>query len=466
MLCDELDNSADNQARAYMNRRPDPDIFTSTAIEWEQSIIEGHATHPMHRARHAVSPLKPVGSDTDFSCPNLAFVAVPRSEIRVEGALEELLTPLYSHAEAERPDLDSGQFILDYIDRSHELVLPAHPLHLPAILHMFPSVRQLPFSAPASAQVSLRTVCPEAFMSFGYAIKLPLGIKVSSALRTITPWSTFVGPRITQVIPQILHRAPVEGALLIAGEPASAVSTNPDFDIAKYLSCIVREDPEHICRPRGERVIVAAALTNYTDKGESAVIKQWSLGSQTQRRDFLKSYTDKLLDAFLPPILNHGFAFEAHPQNTLLRIDAKSGALKGFVVRDFGGVKVHRETFRLSTGVDIEMLPDACTDAKNMYEVFDLAYHTLVQCQLHRLIRALDLHYHGDGWDIVRKSFEQRVSKDHPLHHVWYQASFDFKCFISMKLGGLYRDFLYLKLPNILFYKNEAEGIVFQSTAP
>ncbi|KAJ2794091.1 hypothetical protein H4R20_006340, partial [Coemansia guatemalensis] len=127
---------------------------------------------------------------------------------------------------------------------------------------------------------------------------------------------------------------------------------------------------------------------------------------------------------------------------------------------------VHRETFRHSTGVDIEMLPDACTDAQTMYEVFDLAYHALVQCQLHRLIRALDLHYHGDGWAIVRKSFEQRVPKEHPLRHAWYQASFDFKCFITMKLDGLYRDFLYLKLPNILFYKDEAEGVVFQSLAP
>ncbi|KAJ2793952.1 hypothetical protein H4R20_006381, partial [Coemansia guatemalensis] len=270
MLCDELDSSTANQAHAYMSRRPDPDILASTAIEWEQSIIEGHATHPMHRARHAVSPLGPISSDTDFSRPNIAFIAIPRNEIRVEGALEELLTPLYSHAEADRTDLARSQYILDHIDRSRELVLPAHPLHVSAILHMFPFARQLPFSAPASAQVSLRTVCPEAFTPLGYAIKLPLGIKVSSALRTITPWSTFVGPRITQVIPQILNRAPVEGALLIAGEPASAVSTNPDFDIAKYLSCIIREDPEHICRQRGERVIVAAALTNYTDKGESA----------------------------------------------------------------------------------------------------------------------------------------------------------------------------------------------------
>ncbi|KAJ2731654.1 hypothetical protein H4R23_003027 [Coemansia sp. Cherry 401B] len=462
-ICSELRSSTANQAYAYAHRKPEPNILTSTAIEWEQSIVEGHATHPMHRARHAEPPLEPIGPETELHSLRIAFIAVPRSEMRVEGMLEELLEPLYRHADADSAaDSSAEQYILDHVDRSCELVVPAHPVHVPAILKLFDFARVLPFTVPAAAQASIRTVCPEAFVPLGYDLKLPLGIKVSSALRTISPWSTFVGPRITAVIPRILHGAPVGGALLIAGEPASAVSANPDFDIAKYLSCVIREDPEHICRPRGERVIVAAALTDYSVDGQSAVVKQWDLKTVDQRRAFLQSYADKLFDAFLPPILNHGFAFEAHPQNSLLRIDADTGAIKGFIVRDFGGVKVHRKTFSRSTGANIEMLPDACTDALTMYEVYDLAYHTLIQCQLHRLVRALGLHYQGNGWEIVRRSFEQRVPSVHPLRAAWYQETFDLKCFITMKLDGLYRDYVYRKVANVLFYQNEAKGVVFQ----
>ncbi|KAJ2848551.1 hypothetical protein IWW36_003234 [Coemansia brasiliensis] len=464
-ICQELRSSVANQTYAYMHPHPRPNIMHSTAIEWEQSIIEGHATHPMHRSRHAEPPLEPVSPDTELYQLNLGFVAIPRSEMCTEGMFEKLLEPLYRQADiATYTASNVSQYILDHVDRSLELVLPVHPVHVPAILELFKSARLLPFTVSAAAQASIRTVCPKALESLGYDIKLPLGVKISSALRTISPWSTFIGPRITQAIPKILQGAPIEGALLIAGEPASAVSNNPDFDIAKYLSCIIRENPEHICRPRGERVIVAAALTNYSASGISTVVEQWGLQTVSQRRGFLKDYVDKLFDAFLPPILNHGFAFEAHPQNSLLRIDAKTGAIKGFIVRDFGGVKVHRKTFQQSTGVDINMLPDACTDAHTMYEVYNLAYHTLIQCQIHRLVRALDLHYQGNGWAIVRESFEQRVPSDHPLRSAWYQDTFDLKCFIIMKLDGLYRDYIYRKVANVLFYKNENEGIDFPSS--
>ncbi|KAJ2452765.1 hypothetical protein GGF42_003953 [Coemansia sp. RSA 2424] len=456
-ICSELSSSVENQMHAYVHRRPEPNILSSTAIEWEQSIVEGHATHPMHRARYAVPPLEPISPGTDLFDLALTFIAVPRCQLKIEGELEMLLSMLYASASA---DDGSSAGLLDSVDSASEVVMPVHPLHMPAVLKLFAFVRRLPFTVPAQAQASLRTVCPQALAPLGYDLKLPLGIKTTSALRTISPWSTFVGPRVTEAIPAILRDAPVEDALLIAGEPASAVSVNPDYDIAKYLSCVIRNDPEHICRPRGERVIMAAALTNSSDDGTSTVVSQWGLDTVEKRRSFLHSYSEMLFDAFLPPVMNHGFAFEAHPQNCLLRIGAETGDIRGFIVRDFGGIKVHLPAFVRSTGVDIAMLPDASTKAKSMDEVYDLAYHTLVQCQLHRLVRALRLHYHGDGWAVVRNSFERRVPSSHPLRQAWYQETFDLKCFITMKLDGLYRDYVYRRVPNILFYKNESEGVV------
>ncbi|KAJ2744172.1 hypothetical protein GGI20_003173 [Coemansia sp. BCRC 34301] len=456
-ICSELSNSVENQMHAFAHRKPEPNILSSTAIEWEQSIVEGHATHPMHRARYAMPPLDPISPSTNLFDLALAFVVVPRSQVKIEGELEMLLSVLYVSAAA---DDGSSAYILDSIDSASEVVMPVHPLHMPAVLKLFAFARRLPFTVPAQAQASLRTVCPQALAPLGYDLKLPLGLKTSSALRTISPWSAFVGPRVTEAIPAILCSAPVEDALLIAGEPASAVSVDPDYDIAKYLSCVIRNDPEYICRPRGERVVMAAALTNTSEDGTTTVISQWGLNTVEKRRSFLHSYSEMLFDAFLPPVMNHGFAFEAHPQNCLLRIGAETGDIRGFIVRDFGGIKVHLPTFVRSTGVDIAMLPGASTKAKSMYEVFDLAYHTLVQCQLHRLVRALRLHYHGDGWAIVRNSFEKRVPASHPLRQAWYQESFDLKCFITMKLDGLYRDYIYTRVPNILFYKDENEGIV------
>jgi siderophore synthetase component len=61
-------------------------------------------------------------------------------------------------------------------------------------------------------------------------------------------------------------------------------------------------------------------------------------------------------EAFLPPVLHNGVAFECHPQNCVARFDLKTKELKGFIIRDFGGLRVHRESLRASTGVELDFL--------------------------------------------------------------------------------------------------------------
>lgn len=147
------------------------------------------------------------------------------------------------------------------------------------------------------------------------------------------------------------------------------------------------------------------------------------------------------LRAFLPPCLENGVAFEAHGQNTLARFDRKTGELKGFVIRDFGGVKVHRETLRKTTGRDIDVLPDSCVVAETIDEVFKLLYHTLFHCQFQRLVRVLNLHYNGVGWDIVRKRVSELVPKDHVMYPMFLEDDkVPGKCLVRMKIDELYRD--------------------------
>lgn len=45
-LCGELANSMDQVEYAFEHRNATPTL-ASTPIQWEQSIIEGHATHPV-----------------------------------------------------------------------------------------------------------------------------------------------------------------------------------------------------------------------------------------------------------------------------------------------------------------------------------------------------------------------------------------------------------------------------------
>jgi hypothetical protein len=43
--------------------------------------------------------------------------------------------------------------------------------------------------------------------------------------------------------------------------------------------------------------------------------------------------------------------------------------LVGFVIRDFGGIKVHQQTLKNSCGAELEVLPDSCVIAKDPNEV-------------------------------------------------------------------------------------------------
>lgn len=147
------------------------------------------------------------------------------------------------------------------------------------------------------------------------------------------------------------------------------------------------------------------------------------------------------MQAFVPPLINNGVAFEAHGQNTMVRFNRKTGELKGFVIRDFGGIKAHNETLKRTCGVELDVLPDSTVVAETMEECYKLLYHTLFHSQFHRLIRVLDLHHNGRGWELVRKRFKEAVPEDNPMYtYFMEQQKVPGKCLMRMKLNELYRD--------------------------
>lgn len=156
-----------------------------------------------------------------------------------------------------------------------------------------------------------------------------------------------------------------------------------------------------------------------------------------------RSYVALALDAFLPPMLANGVAFEAHGQNTLARFDFATGTLTGFVFRDFGGLRVHAPTLRASTGVALDTLPGHCIVVADIRDAYKRLYHTLIHSHLHRLIRVLGFHHDGRGWALVRRSLAARVPRESGLWRAWLdpaRTTVMGKCLMRMKLEGVYRD--------------------------
>ena len=124
--------------------------------------------------------------------------------------------------------------------------------------------------------------------------------------------------------------------------------------------------------------------------------------------------------AFLPPVLQDGVAFEAHPQNTIARFSLQAPhELRGFVIRDFGGLRVHPPTLLASTGITLDVLPGDEVIAETVDDVYALAYHTMVYNHLQRLVRVLGLHYNGKGWEVIRTRLREAIPCGHALERAW-----------------------------------------------
>lgn len=118
------------------------------------------------------------------------------------------------------------------------------------------------------------------------ALKLSVGVKISSALRTISHFTADFGPRFSsQIVPKLSVNRDI---LSVELEPASATYNTPDPDIAKHLTVVIREEYQPAV---DEVVIVCAALLEMDHAGipasTSAVQHVFNLRTEQSCAKFL-----------------------------------------------------------------------------------------------------------------------------------------------------------------------------------
>ncbi|KAF9048461.1 IucC family-domain-containing protein [Panaeolus papilionaceus] len=439
------------QAYSY-DHPPTAPLFTSPSIDWEQSIVEGHPTHPMHKTRRFLAPLPNYRPGSyDLLHPMLRFVFVPRENLKITYDFEALTAPLLKAASdrAGRP----------FPEHLGHVVVPVHELQVTHVRAKFPDaiITPVEYSIPLLAQQSLRSVIvPDVYRDLH--LKLGVGVKLTSAVRTISPESAYFGPRFSkQVVPALTMD---KNIVTVARELASAVHVDPNGEVAKHCAAIVRECFELTSEERGERLIVCTSLVERghlgTDGLVPSLIRVFELDTQEKRIEWLENFISVFLRAFLPPMLYNGVAFECHPQNCVARFDIKTKEIKGFIIRDFGGLKVHPETLKETTGVDLDVIDGHSVIASTLQEVYTRMYHTIIHNHFQQLIRVLDLHYNGIGWDVVRRQLRENIPSDHPLYAIWLSEdvkTFPGKCFMRMRMSSMYRFHLHGPFPNLIHYQ-------------
>lgn len=118
--------------------------------------------------------------------------------------------------------------------------------------------------------------------------------------------------------------------------------------------------------------------------------------------------------------------------------------LTRLINRDFGGIKIHMPTLRERGYTLYSALPDSFVTTDIREEAWDILHHTLFNNNINHLIQSLGLHRNG-GWAIVREELNKVINASPvgPRKELLEYLSKDqvhLKCFLKMKLEGLYRD--------------------------
>ncbi|KAF7327460.1 C2 domain-containing protein [Mycena kentingensis (nom. inval.)] len=442
----ELLSSMEWQHLSYQNP-PKALSLTSIPIEWEQSLVAGHPTHPMHRARMCTAA--PAGYD--WYRPKVCFARVPSQCLDIRGPFAAMTREMVTKAAAF-----SGTQVPEDIPGT--VFMPVHEMQVPTICEKFPDVEILEPTIDALGQSSIRTMLIPAMPNL--ALKVSVNMKISSALRTISHWTADFGPRFSEDIVPKLHVN--RNIFEVETEPSSAVYAGGENALRKHFTAIFRQEYEP---KKGEGLAVVAALLESGHDGAapgvSAVEHVFGLNTEAKRKAFLDNYLRLACDAFIPPVLHDAVIFEAHAQNCQLRYNSTTGELLGFIVRDLGGLRVHQQTMNESLGTDFEFLPGHCVLTQTLEETYPKLYHTLVHNHLQRMIRLLGLHYNGVGWDMLRAHLRRVIPEGHGLWKAWMETeTVAGKCLLRMRLQSVHDKMVFSPIPNMLQYAGEEDRVI------
>ncbi|KAL8831248.1 MAG: hypothetical protein Q9191_000968 [Dirinaria sp. TL-2023a] len=414
----------------------DPNTVFTTMCQWLGSN-EGARRQIIEELNSSVvnqeAPLAAIAPNEILQMmkPEIIFISVMRSDIRIVGPFESSIEPLLRSQGVELAE-----------NTSERIVLPCLARQLPAIRHHLRSgISQLP-STPlfGQAQASIRTVSLSPNHNFPYDLKFALACNITSALRTITPWTALVGPEICSILEKLMPRS-----MWICKEHAAVTGAQTDFDDAKHCSVLLRENLQRKADAQGESLIISAALAERGVEGEACHAERlFELSTLEQKQHWFREYAALILATILPPVLNHGIGIEAHCQNLLARFDIKSKALTGFAMRDLGGFTMHMPTLR-SQGFDITTSPPGSSiPVDDLQKVWYRVHHSLFQGHLNQMIHGLKLQ-RRNGWAIVREELYKILKPDSSgeakaFYNFLMAESMPMKCFLGMKMQRLYRD--------------------------
>lgn len=350
----QIAGSTDNTARFLAVAHPRGDDNPVRAAE--QNVLFGHPFHPTPKSSEGFEP-----ADLRAYAPEFG-VSFRLHHLAVADEL------VIGHGTMAVPDAVAA------VTPTGFTAIPVHPWQARHLARN-PTVRALVDDGaivslgergeavyPTS---SLRTVCDSAS---GTSWKLPLHVRVTNFVRN-TPAEHL--RRATDAM-HVVDRLPAWDGFHVVREPgfrALAPAAVGD-DLAAELNALHREAPP------GSPLVLAGLLD------DPSRMDRWLRGSGDPV-EWLRRFVDLAQRPLLSAFAWFGVAFEAHAQNSLVRLDA-DGLPVGFAVRDMEGVAIDRTRE-----------PDLPPDSPALYDHDEawrrLCYHAITN-QLAHVVHALAVH--------------------------------------------------------------------------
>jgi siderophore synthetase component len=401
-IADELADSAFNLALALAlaelrartrlagRRWPAP-------LDPENLVVAGHPWHPMTRTRlglHLHDNLR--HAPEALALGTLCAVDIAAADAVVTGSFAELSARIF-------PVAAPGW-----------VRVPVHALQrrrLPRLFGPAWGARVRPAACVPRAGRSLLSLRTVALGDLH--IKLATDMHTTSARRQVSPMSVRNGPVVGDLLAKILAGDPhARRGLRVQLEPAAAGLDPAAFGAhAGQLGVLLRDSPAPLARSLADTcapvssdtpsIWVCAALGERWP-GDPHGMSQKPAPSLARDPGLLHRRTGDLLlrtissaypdpdaalrryvDLLVPPALRlctaHGVALELHLQNTL--VVHQRGHLCGFIVRDLGGIRLHRDRLR-AAGHSLTLAPGSFLATDDVAEVQTKLAHTLFHAHL------------------------------------------------------------------------------------
>ncbi|QLG50709.1 IucA/IucC family protein [Natrinema halophilum] len=411
---DGADESNESPLELVVNGVPAAD----SAAAFERIVTDGHPFHPSGKIRRGMGPAEGLAYASEFTDRiDLRFVAIDRAYALETSSMDgdRMTDRLYRTFEGLENALERA--LPESCDPAEYAVVPVHPLQyhrtIPArFADQRADGRVIPipeYARPATPQLNLRTVVP--FDTEGTAdgplprCKLAIGVQTTNVVRTLSPHAVTNGPQVTDVVRAIERRESLE-TLGVVAEPAATCYDRPGglhqggdaFDDARHLSGLLRTSPSAHPLVTDDTVPVVAAslVADSPATGQPLVcdlIERY--GAKTDAAsptDAALAFVDRYAGVVVPEQLlllcRYGLALESHLQNSLVVFERATGRPTATLVRDLGGIRVHRG--RLADhGLSLDPYPDSDLDADSEADCYRKLYYALFQNHLAELVATI-----------------------------------------------------------------------------